>query len=116
MPKQLTCSIKDCDRKHYGKGWCNMHYHRWYRYGDTQAVLSTAVHLSEHPAWQGDGAGYDAVHYRLRTQRGKASSHVCPCGVQAQEWAYDKPSGHSPDLSKYTPMCRSCHKRRDMLV
>lgn len=27
------CSIEDCDRKHYARGWCNTHYARWRRSG-----------------------------------------------------------------------------------
>lgn len=29
-----TCSIPECDRKHYGHGLCMMHWHRWRRHGD----------------------------------------------------------------------------------
>ena len=36
VPK--ICSIEDCNRKHYGKGWCVKHYKRWWRYGDPLSV------------------------------------------------------------------------------
>ena len=29
-----TCSIKGCDRKHYGLGLCSLHYKRFKKYGD----------------------------------------------------------------------------------
>lgn len=29
-----ACSIQDCGRPHYGKGYCNMHYRRLVRHGD----------------------------------------------------------------------------------
>ncbi len=28
------CSIEDCEHKHYGRGWCRMHWKRWRRHGD----------------------------------------------------------------------------------
>lgn len=28
------CNVAGCDRDHYAKGWCNMHWQRWRRYGD----------------------------------------------------------------------------------
>lgn len=29
-----TCSIDDCSRKVWGRGWCEKHYRRWYDHGD----------------------------------------------------------------------------------
>lgn len=34
---QRTCSIPDCDKEHYGRGWCRMHHARWVRNGDPLA-------------------------------------------------------------------------------
>lgn len=33
------CSIEGCDYKHYSKGWCNIHYQRWFRHGDPNKLL-----------------------------------------------------------------------------
>lgn len=30
---ERTCSVDDCDRPHYGRGWCANHYARWRRHG-----------------------------------------------------------------------------------
>lgn len=32
-----TCSLGDCDRPHYAKGYCRPHYFRWSRFGDPLA-------------------------------------------------------------------------------
>lgn len=29
-----TCTLDGCDRPHAGRGYCQPHYKRWYRYGD----------------------------------------------------------------------------------
>lgn len=69
---------------------------------------------------------YSAVHERLRKSRGRAAEHVCECGQPARQWAYDgsdpnelsdtdhgRPVTYSADLSRYVPMCVSCHRRLD---
>lgn len=34
MLQQSTCTIPDCDRAHHARGWCKLHWFRWYRNGD----------------------------------------------------------------------------------
>jgi hypothetical protein len=38
-----TCEIDGCDRRHYARGLCNMHYLRQYRHGTTGPAASTVV-------------------------------------------------------------------------
>lgn len=33
------CSIEECGRKHYGRGYCRMHYKRWRAHGDPEKTL-----------------------------------------------------------------------------
>lgn len=32
------CKIEGCAKPRSKRGWCSMHYHRWYRYGDPAVV------------------------------------------------------------------------------
>ena len=71
---------------------------------------------------------YWQVHHRLRTERGKASDHLCQCGRPAKDWAYLRGSTGIRSASgtgvgcwyseniwdDYAPMCRSCHQRLDV--
>lgn len=37
-PTSRLCSVEGCARSALARGWCNMHYHRWLRHGNPQAV------------------------------------------------------------------------------
>lgn len=44
MPKGIPgpftyCTIEGCTNLHTARGWCDMHYRRWQRFGDPQAVV-----------------------------------------------------------------------------
>lgn len=69
---------------------------------------------------------YRAMHYRVRTARGRAAEHVCSCGAPAKEWAYDKrdpnervgddhgrPVPYSLAIEHYVAKCVACHRRMD---
>lgn len=80
----------------------------------------------DHPNWRGRAVSYRTAHMRIQHLRGKASQLVCCCGEPAQEWAYDYsdpgtligsngrgPLPYSPDVWRYVPMCKPCHRKFD---
>lgn len=70
-----------------------------------------------------EGMTYKDAHQRM-TRTSPASTHWCPCGTRAQEWAYqggcpdervEERNGarYSFDSSRYRAMCRACHRATD---
>lgn len=39
MTLEQECSVEGCDDPAKVKGWCRIHYTRWYRHGDPTTVL-----------------------------------------------------------------------------
>lgn len=109
------------------RGWCYKHYVRWKVHGDPQKLGYHGNGLSgeQHPLWVGDDASYSLLHQRIARTRGLAASHAChECGGEAADWAYDHSDpdektdpktglAFSLDVSRYQPMCKSCHKLCD---
>ena len=70
----------------------------------------------------GEALTYYDVHYRLKRDRGLASSQLCKCGKPAEQWAYQHTGEtridehgrtYSNDVCDYEAMCRSCHNKLD---
>jgi len=52
------------------------------------------------------------LHKRIHRKHGAAKEYKCDCGKQARDWALiDKE--YTDDVNDYTPMCRSCHVKKD---
>lgn len=115
-----ACSIEGCDRrrKYAATGWCQTHYHRYWRTGTT-SLLPTPLR---------DDLTYFGAHGRVKTVFGSATRYECVyCGESADEWAYDGtdpseikgtvPSGYEVYWSVwpefYMPLCFGCHRQRD---
>jgi hypothetical protein len=71
---------------------------------------------------------YEVAHQRVAYYRGSASTHVCTCGVQAEQWSYRNTSAYeiegtrpnksgtfkwSSNITDYDALCRRCHDIRD---
>lgn len=66
---------------------------------------------------------YVATHNKIRKVRGRANEYTCPCGKQAESWAYNNASDqelvddlgrrYSRNLDDYAAMCNSCHQALD---
>lgn len=82
--------------------------------------------------WPVGNVAYSTAHQRVRATYGAAKNYLCKwCGERAHAWAYDhtdpnqllhqgvglwankSPVPYSPDPSRYDPLCRSCHVKRD---
>ena len=111
-PKGDRCIVDGCDHLRYAKDVCDRHYQRLRKYGTLDL-----------PEREGS-ATYNAVHLRLRAQRGAAKDSTCPCGAAAEHWAYvrgddqsvrydEQGRPYSTDLSRYEALCRTCHRRMD---
>ena len=82
---QRLCSVKGCDRPHYGRGFCELHWTRQHRNGDPLKLVYTprgeAARWLESVAlnWTGDGClvwpyrrdakGYGTIRWHGRGDR-----------------------------------------------
>jgi hypothetical protein len=118
-----------CGSKTYSKGMCRRCYERA-RYSATATLIYTAAVPSTEPCT------YDAAHQRVYYWRGRARTHTCPCGKQAEEWSYRGNSTYemtgtrerkyargridvvhskwSTNPCDYDALCRDCHELRDV--
>ena len=65
-------------------------------------------------SWRGDEATYQALHLRVRSERGAPVYCSC-CGRadQATRYEWANQTGSYTDVADYEPMCCSCHKTFD---
>lgn len=112
----VRCSMEGCENPARCRGWCDNHYRRWLRSGTPDGVGKGRP--------RGDSASYNAVHLRLKRDRGIATQHLCcDCGQPARTWSYnhsdpgvqvdEKGRPYSTDLAHYTPRCVTCHNKLD---
>lgn len=120
-----VCKEESCQRPSHARGYCPSHWNQWRRWGFVKPIRARSIH---------DECSYHAAHDRLHKQWGSASQYGCiACPKTATDWAYDgtDPSqlynqtswGKGRALSWvfysrypefYMPMCRRCHRARDL--
>jgi len=64
-------------------------------------------------SWNGDRAGYKALHYRVTNARG--TPNKCEvCGTEtAKRYEWANITGNYADPEDYKRMCKSCHSKFD---
>src|SRR5260221_680223 len=55
---RLPCSIEGCERQYFAKGFCKLHYDRWYRHGDPLVLLKPQAPWGAIPKWLREYADY----------------------------------------------------------
>lgn len=124
-----VCSVGGCARKakYKKQGWCQTHYHRWWRHGDPTFVKHERGEKGRR-LWQSEETSYRAAHTRNHSLWGPARNYPCiECGESADEWAYDGtdpseldemirdewPVRYSAYPEFYAPLCFPCHRLHD---
>lgn len=106
MAAQSICSIPNCGKDAYARGWCRMHYSRYYRHGDPN-VTKTAPEgaglefLLEHVGYSGSdciewpfsrtGLGYGQTYYEGKV----CQTHRLMCRLKYGEPAVGMQAAHS---------------------
>jgi len=80
---QRTCSVEDCERAHYARGWCQKHYAQWWRTGgmpqrDQQQLCAIEGCNRPHGA-----RGWCTIHY----DRWRRTGQFEPSSFEDRFWA-----------------------------
>ena len=95
----VLCSIENCCKPVRSKGWCEAHYHRWYRHGDPLGFSGTGRYSTPEDAfrartvWQGDCL----VWTGSSAPRGYGQLFVDGRLTPAHRYAWQKANGKIPD-------------------
>ena len=105
-----TCSVPDCDRGAYARGWCSKHYQRWRTHGDPrggghrystpeEAFVARTEHRGECLIWTGSKGG-----------NGYGYLQVNGAQTLAHRYAYEEAYGPVPDGMVIDHIChnRTC--------
>jgi hypothetical protein len=106
-----TCSIASCDGPHVARGWCEKHYSRWKRHGDTATVLVSRI--PKGAVCSVDGCttpvlarGWCAKHYQRWLKHGDPLKGP-------DQWAENNPTWLG-DEAGYQAFHGRVHRRRGM--
>lgn len=91
--KNRTCTMPDCDSKHYSRGMCRRHHARWQR-AENKAATGRPCLIDECESAGTAGHGYCEKHYRRYQRHGSphATSRIVGDDV-ARFWSYVNKSG-----------------------
>ena len=103
----MNCTIEGCRRKHYGRGWCSMHYHRWRNHGNPlktiktpsgkplaflHSIMDTQTDACIVWPYGQDGKGYGKIRYKKKLRNAHA---VCLEIYLNQKQPKDMKAAHS---------------------
>lgn len=90
---KTTCSIEGCDNQSRTRGWCEMHYRRWYRTGDPRIVRPPGIAASTARCEVADcGAraersGLCSPHYQRHLRGNDPHLPFVRSGPESPRWA-----------------------------
>ena len=105
MP-QRTCTIDECDSRHYGHGYCDRHYRRWRRHGDPHAgTWHDAEARIRAQTVERDGCW----HYTGQPSARYPEVRIDGVRHGIHRWSYETHHGPIPDGHHVDHQCRNTH-------
>jgi hypothetical protein len=111
-----TCSIDGCERVVRSRGWCRMHYSRWFRHGDAEKVVRPSERKTRPTAdrfWEKvDKTEGGCWVWLARRSVDGYGTFAMPFGkrwapVRAHRFAYELLVGPIPDGLHLDHLCRN---------
>lgn len=104
------CSVEGCSKPVKARGWCAMHYDRWWKTGEVGPAEPQNVHVTQH------GTVNEYMNYRCRCDECRAAMS----DYQRKAMGTPCPSCGRLHYGRYRPgsLCRDCRhaKQRENLV
>ena len=99
------CVSDGCARKHYGRGWCGMHYQRWAKHGDPLA--GPTVHRSPEEAFAArtEWDGGCLVWTGMRAPGGYGALRAEGRMVLVHRYAWERENGPIPEGMQVDHKC-----------
>ncbi len=117
MPDR-SCTLPECGKKEFARGWCHMHWNRWRRHGDplavrqiqgdTKARILSRVQVAPNGCWvwqgQRNAEGYGRLLFRGRKDYAHRAAYEVFVGPIPVGLTVDHVC-HSNDLGCHTGPC-----------
>lgn len=88
------CSVAECDRSAVAKGWCNLHYHRWRKWGDPLTTYYRESCSIEHCGRPNLARSWCSLHYgRWQSHGDPLATSIIRGDDEARLWSKVDASG-----------------------
>jgi len=87
MAEKSICSIAGCDKHTLARGWCRLHYYRWYNKGDPAYKKPVKICAAKGCGRPSYSLGFCPAHYERFRRHGTPEGGRVSNGVPA-EWIF----------------------------
>src|SRR5699024_10633058 len=105
---ERQCSVEECDRPYYAKGYCKLHYNRWSKWGDP-LIVKQVQYASPEESFEARTMPVTETGCLLWTggtsADGYGSMWVGGKDVYAHRYAWERVNGHNHVALRMQHLC-----------
>lgn len=106
-PTKAGCAVEGCGSPSFGRGWCSVHYLRWYRHGDPLFTKTLAGEPAEVRFWQFVNKTDTCWLWTgFCDKNGYGRFKDGDVGHRAHRWSYEHFVGPIPEGLQIDHLCR----------